>query len=413
MQKLVVSLLLSEIAAKGSVCRYDARLLLDSFTNLTIEDRSPEPASPSSSSGWSDFPEDSRETFFLSNAEVEDYHRVKRRRLLDEARERRLKEREAEEASQSAKDNLDDDGELSPETRALMERTAKHLLSASNPAQLEMKIMANYGADQRFSFLRDGGRWHHEWMQVKARLNEEKSREEKEKKAGSGLGGLTGYGSESDSDSEGHDGGTAESDGRQNASKELSPPPPPAPLLPPPPSPPPEPSEGYGCDTVLDEGEKIKEERRARAREWMLKRKSDGKAEPFFEVLPQLTSAVEIHISLNWGSYHIVRTWDERTEPVELPALRRLTLNCEYGQFTTAVLEKLVARNLDCLTLSLFWETMYGLSEVIQELVVRSELKKLTLEVDYDNSNIEVAHATRMWNRLSAQVLIPVELKAL
>ena len=156
-----------------------------------------------------------------------------------------------------------------------MERTAKHLLSASNPAQLEMKIMANYGADQRFSFLRDGGRWHHEWMQVKARLNDEKSREEKEKKAGSGLGGLTGYGSESDS--EGHDGDTAESDAHQNASKELSPPPPPAPLLPPPPSPPPEPSEGYGCDTVLDEGEKIKEERRARAREWMLKRKSDGK----------------------------------------------------------------------------------------------------------------------------------------
>ncbi|RXW23393.1 hypothetical protein EST38_g2436 [Candolleomyces aberdarensis] len=179
------------------VDRYDARLLLDSFTELTVEDKlasSLELASPSSSSGWSDLPEDSRDTFFLSNAEAEDYHRVKRRRLLDEAWERRLKEREAEEADRITKevDGTEEDSELSPETLVLMERTAKHLLSASNPAQLEMKILANYGADQRFSFLRDGGRWHQDWLEVKAKLKEEKSREENEKKAGSGLGGLTG-----------------------------------------------------------------------------------------------------------------------------------------------------------------------------------------------------------------------------
>jgi hypothetical protein len=82
---------------------------------LTVEDKSSpslELASPSSSSGWSDFPEDSRETFFLSNAEAEDYHRLKRRRLLDEAWERRLKEREAEEADQSVQGDPDEDGEV-------------------------------------------------------------------------------------------------------------------------------------------------------------------------------------------------------------------------------------------------------------------------------------------------------------
>jgi hypothetical protein len=152
-----------------------------------------------------------------------------------------------------------------------MERTAKHLLSASNPAQLEMKIMANYGADQRFSFLRDGGRWYQNWLKVKARLKEAKSCEENEKKAGSGLGGLTGYGSESDSE------GNGDFDEQQTVAKELPPSPPPPPPLPPPPSPPPELSEVTDCDTSLDQGEKIKEERRARAREWMVKRKSSGK----------------------------------------------------------------------------------------------------------------------------------------
>ncbi|KAJ2933173.1 hypothetical protein H1R20_g3894, partial [Candolleomyces eurysporus] len=263
------------------VDRYDARLLLDSFTNLTVEERrtsSLGPASPSSSSGWSDFPEDSQDTFFLSNAEAEDYHRIKRRRLLDEAWERRLKEREAEEADRIVKDGAEEDSELSPETVVLMERTAKHLLSASNPAQLEMKILANYGADPRFSFLRDGGRWHQDWLEVKAKLKEEKSREENEKKAGSGLGGLTGYGSESDSEG---DEDAADPDGPEIAAKEPSPSPPPAPPLPPPPPPPlpppPELSEVTGRGTSLDEEERLKEERRARAREWMLKRKSDGK----------------------------------------------------------------------------------------------------------------------------------------
>lgn len=78
--------------------RYDARLLLDSFTLLSLDaSTGSQPPSPTLST-WSDFPEDSQETFFLNQEEVEEYDRRKRRRLLDEAYERRRKEREEEEA---------------------------------------------------------------------------------------------------------------------------------------------------------------------------------------------------------------------------------------------------------------------------------------------------------------------------
>ena len=67
--------------------RYDARLILDPdllSTHLEIR-RS------SSPSGWSDIPSDAEDTFFFSQAEVDDYRRDKRRRLIDSAREERLR----------------------------------------------------------------------------------------------------------------------------------------------------------------------------------------------------------------------------------------------------------------------------------------------------------------------------------
>jgi hypothetical protein len=72
-----------------------------------ILDREPLSASSTpSSSGWSDLPEDASETFGMSLEEADDYHRNKRRRLLEEAHDHRMKEREAEDAEVAAAESL-------------------------------------------------------------------------------------------------------------------------------------------------------------------------------------------------------------------------------------------------------------------------------------------------------------------
>ena len=83
-----------------------------------------------------------------------------------------------------------------------MRRTAVHLHSSPNPAQLEMRILANHGADKRFAFLR--GRWRRAWKLMKIRLQSEETvkqttRKDNERTGGS-LNALVGYG---DSDEDG------------------------------------------------------------------------------------------------------------------------------------------------------------------------------------------------------------------
>lgn len=70
--------------------RYDARLLLDALPDVPL----PTTASaeePSSPDGWSDLPSDAEDTFFFSSQEVEDYRREKRRRIISEDRQARLR----------------------------------------------------------------------------------------------------------------------------------------------------------------------------------------------------------------------------------------------------------------------------------------------------------------------------------
>ena len=72
-----------------SLYRYDARLLLETLpltTSIPVH-------APSSPTGWSDLPSDTEDTFFFTPDEAEDFRREKRRRLLDNAREERLKAR--------------------------------------------------------------------------------------------------------------------------------------------------------------------------------------------------------------------------------------------------------------------------------------------------------------------------------
>ena len=94
-----------------------------------------------------------------------------------------------------------------------MRRTATHVLSSPNPAQLEMRILANHGADPRFAFLR--GRWARAWRVAKSKIKlefqeaERKRAEKDNDQKGGGMGGLAGYGSDSGED---------ESEGGQDAS---------------------------------------------------------------------------------------------------------------------------------------------------------------------------------------------------
>ena len=84
--------------------------------------------------------------------------------------------------------------------KEFMRRTAIHLLSSHNPAQLEMRILANHGADKRFAFLK--GRWSHAWLIMKAKIRADRKEEERkeEQQRKSGLGRLASYDSELDED---------------------------------------------------------------------------------------------------------------------------------------------------------------------------------------------------------------------
>lgn len=77
-----------------SYCRYDARLLLDSLPTVFRDEPADDPSSPG---GWSDLPSDAEDTFFFSPDETDDYRREKRRRLIDQGREARLRALQAEE----------------------------------------------------------------------------------------------------------------------------------------------------------------------------------------------------------------------------------------------------------------------------------------------------------------------------
>lgn len=56
----------------------------------------PTPAERYSPTGWSDLPSDTEDTFFFDPDEVEEYQREKRRKLMDQSREDRLRALQAE-----------------------------------------------------------------------------------------------------------------------------------------------------------------------------------------------------------------------------------------------------------------------------------------------------------------------------
>ncbi|KAI1782840.1 hypothetical protein LXA43DRAFT_1103337 [Ganoderma leucocontextum] len=245
------------------VDRYDARLLLESLPDLSsLPDHSTRPSSPG---GWSDLPSDAEDTFFFSVGEVEDYRREKRRRVMDRDREARLRAIRAEEGDDVERDPKDDwggsDEEPDDAQHEFMRRTAAHILGSPNPAQLEMRILANHGADPRFAFLR--GRWSRLWRLTKGKarleLEAEKRRKTEDAKTQGnlGIGGLAGYG-DSDEESEGggddQDAAAGEPQVEDGGVAEVP--------------------EVADTVTAPEPDEAVKAARRARAREWAEKRRA-------------------------------------------------------------------------------------------------------------------------------------------
>ncbi|KAI0919503.1 hypothetical protein AcV5_001555 [Taiwanofungus camphoratus] len=239
------------------VDRYDARLLLDTLPIIQANRARLEPNSPT---GWSDLPSDAEDTFFFSPDETEDYRRDKRRKLIDKGREERLKAM-GEESGDEDRDKQEEewggsDEEPDNTQKELMRRTASHILTSPNPAQLEMRILANHGADRRFAFLK--GRWSRTWRILKGHARMEMAKEKSEKPFLASLGGLAGYG---DSDEE----GSVESEGNKGC-HELN-----NPLARAVNS-----GEQARSDKDVEQGkedDEVKKARRARAREWAEKRR--------------------------------------------------------------------------------------------------------------------------------------------
>lgn len=138
-----------------------------------------------------------------------------------------------------------------------MRRTAAHVHTSPNPAQLEMRILANHGADPRFAFLR--GRWSRAWRLTKSKLRLElEATKMKEKGAtpsgGVGIGGLAGYG-DSDDDASAEEG----DDGDDKLANELAE----------------EAKKNPAEDTEANASDDaLKAARRERAREWAEKRRA-------------------------------------------------------------------------------------------------------------------------------------------
>ena len=144
--------------------------------------------------------------------------------------------------------------------RELMRRTASHILTSPNPAQLEMRILANHGADPRFAFLR--GRWSRAWRMAKGKVRleqeEEKKRRVEAAKKQSSIGGLAGYG---DSDEESGSGGEGQDEIREPPVQDSG-----------------TAEGGQPMEHPPEADDEVKAARRARAREWAEKRRAAKEA---------------------------------------------------------------------------------------------------------------------------------------
>lgn len=137
--------------------------------------------------------------------------------------------------------------------RELIRRTASHIVSSPNSAQLEMRILANHSTDKRFA-----GRWSRVWRTEKERAKQQQTQEAKKARPSTApalLGGLASYG---DSDNDDED---ESADEQTDAPKHVA-------------DTPCTHGSGPGDEDV------VREARRARAREWSARRRAEQSSQP-------------------------------------------------------------------------------------------------------------------------------------
>lgn len=155
------------VCANGTSCTYGVRLLLDVLPTAHhhpdisrhLPQLPPIIALPLSERvvGFA-----LQDTFFSSLEEAEDHRRDKCRKLIDHAQEERMRvifvcecRREGAVVDDSDVWGGRNEKVCGDETqKEFLRRTTVHIISSPNPAQLEMRILANHGPDKRFAFLR-------------------------------------------------------------------------------------------------------------------------------------------------------------------------------------------------------------------------------------------------------------------
>ncbi|CBQ70874.1 conserved hypothetical protein [Sporisorium reilianum SRZ2] len=123
--------------------------------------------------GWSDLDSDTEDLFYMTALEAATFAHQKAKTTLDAQRSVRLATLPS--PSPPPPPSTKVAAVLSKAQFDLMQRTARAVASSSNASLLELKILANHGADARFAFLRnDAGmqQWSAVWEALKTSKGE-------------------------------------------------------------------------------------------------------------------------------------------------------------------------------------------------------------------------------------------------
>ncbi|KAF6767415.1 hypothetical protein PSEUBRA_004703 [Kalmanozyma brasiliensis GHG001] len=142
--------------------RYDAVHLLSQLPARPAQSTKISETTVADDLEWSDLDSDTEDLFCLTDVEAAQFTHTKARAALDAQRSTRLAALSSpspptpeaiSDASTGTKEKADAPALSRPQFE-LMQKTAKVIASSTNPSMLELKILANHGGDERFSFLR-------------------------------------------------------------------------------------------------------------------------------------------------------------------------------------------------------------------------------------------------------------------
>ena len=157
--------------------------------------------------GWSDLDSDYEDLFYMTNDEASQFLHRKAKHALEDSESLRLAQLESRSPPTPCVPDTAPP-ELSEAQFQLMAKTAKILASSSNASLLEMKILANHGADARFGFLRKDGAEDGQrevWNELKRRhgmMQYDEARRLNDRGAGGAAAGRVGLVAYDDSDSD-------------------------------------------------------------------------------------------------------------------------------------------------------------------------------------------------------------------